>query len=220
VQSVRKEVPFIISLVFAAVRFSLEAFHGAYEYTLASGDRLLNALSWAMTFMAMAAIFLGALNLFRIHGNNIRRKRPHWHFSVYLLALLTYQSIMGLVQSHTGTIYLWPYNAVYLPLDATMFSMLAFYIASAAYRAFRVRNVDAAIMLLAAFIVMMGNVPIGEVIWGPGSFLGGFQGVKEWILRVPNAAGNRAITLGIFLGVMATQSRILLGIERRHLGQD
>jgi hypothetical protein len=101
-----------------------------------------------------------------------------------------------------------------------MFSLLCFYIASAAYRAFRVRNVDAAVMLAAAFFLMMGNVPIGEVIWGPDKWLGGFAGVKNWILRVPNTAGNRAISLGIFLGIMATQSRILLGIERRHLGQD
>lgn len=218
----RKEVPFIISLVFAAFRFCLEAFEGAYNYTLASGDKLLNAMSFAMTFMGMscAAMFIGVLNLLRIHGNNIRRKRPHWQFSVYLLAILIYQSLMGLFTHHTAPVYAWPYNAIYLPLDATMFSLLAFYIASAAYRAFRVRNVDAAVMLTSAFILMLGNVPIGEVIWGPDKFLGGFAGIKNWILRVPNAAGNRAITLGIFLGIMATQSRILLGIERRHLGQD
>jgi hypothetical protein len=220
VQSVRKEVPFALSLIFAAFRFVLEAFEGPYNYALASGDKLLNAMSWAMTFMSCGALFLGALNLIRIHSNNIRRKRPHWQFSVYLLAILIYQSIMGLATHHTAPVYAWPYNAVYLPLDATMFSLLAFYIASAAYRAFRVRNVDAAVMLASAFILMMGNVPIGEVIWGPDKILGGFAGIKNWILRVPNAAGNRAITLGIFLGIMATQSRILLGIERRHLGQD
>ena len=101
-----------------------------------------------------------------------------------------------------------------------MFSILAFYIASAAYRAFRVRNVDAAVMLVTAFLLMLGNVPIGEVIWSPDGWLGGFAGIKNWILRVPNAAGNRAITLGIFLGTMASQSRMLLGIERRHLGAD
>jgi hypothetical protein len=217
---VRKEVPFIISLVFAGVRFCLEAFNSLYTYKLPTGDKLLDALAYAMTFMACGAMFLGTLNLVRIHGNNIRRKRPNWIFSVWLLALLAWQLVVGISTSHTGTMYLWPYNAAYLPLDATMFSLLAFYIASAAYRAFRVRNVDAAVMLITAFLIMLGNVPIGEVIWGPKAWLGGFAGVKNWILRVPNAAGNRALTLGIFLGTMATQSRILLGIERRHLGQD
>ncbi len=216
----RKEVPFALSLIFAAFRFVLEAFEGPYNYTLASGDKLLNAMSWAMTFLSCGALFLGVLNLFRIHTNNIRRKRPHWQFSVYLLAVLVYQGVLGLATHHTNPVYDWLYQAVYVSLDSTMFSLLCFYIASAAYRAFRVRNVDAAVMLAAAFFLMMGNVPIGEVIWGPDKWLGGFAGVKNWILRVPNTAGNRAISLGIFLGIMATQSRILLGIERRHLGQD
>lgn len=216
----KKEVPFIISLVFAAARFILEGFDAAYNYKLPSGDKLLNAIAYGMTFLTCAAMFLGAMNLIRIHGNNIRRKRANWGFSVYLLALLAWQLGIGLWQTHNGPIYLWSYNAAYLPLDSTMFSLLAFYIASAAYRAFRVRNVDAAVMLIVAFLIMLGNVPIGEVIWGPKSWLGGFAGVKNWILRVPNAAGNRALTLGIFLGLMATQSRIVLGLERRHLGQD
>lgn len=216
----RKEVPFIITLVFAALRFVLEAVNAAYNYKLPSGDKLVNAMSYAMSFLLAAAMFLGAMNLVRIHGNNIVKKRPNWYFSAYLLALMVWQLGIGLWQTHNGAIYLWPYNAAYLQIDATMFSLLAFFIASAAYRAFRVRNIDALVMLITAFIVMLGNVPIGDVLWGPKSWLGGFAGLKNWILRVPNAAGNRALTLGIFLGLMATQSRILLGIERRHLGQE
>lgn len=216
----KKEIPFILTVLFAATRFCLEALDAAYNYTLPSGDKLVNALAYAMSFMTCGAMLLGALNLFRIHGNNIRMKRTNWQFSVYLLALLVYQSAVGLFTHHTAPTYAWLYNGAYLPLDSTMFSILAFYIASAAYRAFRVRNVDAAVMLVTAFLLMLGNVPIGEVIWSPDGWLGGFAGIKNWILRVPNAAGNRAITLGIFLGTMASQSRMLLGIERRHLGAD
>lgn len=216
----KKEIPFIISVLFAIWRFGLEATDKLYNYKLASGDLLRNASTYAITFLQCGAVLLGALNLFRIHGNNIRRRRANWVFSVYLLALMVFQAVLGLSTSHTNANYRWLYDGAYLPLDATMFSLLAFYIASAAYRAFRVRNVDAAIMLIVAFVIMLGNVPVGEVIWGPRSWLGGFAGVKNWILRVPNAAGNRALTLGIFLGTMATQSRMLLGIERRHLGQD
>ncbi|MGE5580700.1 MAG: hypothetical protein ACM3WU_11780 [Bacillota bacterium] len=216
----RKEIPFIISLLVAIWRFSLESFDYLYNYKLATGDLLRNASAYANTFVLCGAMFLGALNLLRIHGNNIRKKRQNWPFSVYLLALMLFQIVVGLSTSHTNPTYTWLYRAAQVPLDATMFSLLAFYIASAAYRAFRVRNVDAAVMLAVAFIVMLGNVSIGQAIWGSKALFGGFEGIKNWILRVPNAAGNRALTLGIFLGLMATQSRILLGIERRHFGQE
>lgn len=216
----RKEAPFIISLVFAIWRFSLESFDVMYNYKLASGDLLRNASAYAITFLQCGAMFLGALNLIRIHGNNISKKRSNWPFSVWLLSLMVFQIAIGLATSNTNPTYLWLYQAAQVPLDATMFSLLAFYIASAAYRAFRVRNVDAAVMLVVAFIVMLGNVSVGQAIWGANGWLGGFAGIKNWILRVPNAAGNRALTLGIFLGLMATQSRILLGIERRHFGQE
>ncbi len=216
----RQKAPFVIALLFAVYRFSLETFDVAYNYRLASGDFLRNASTFAITFMECGAMFLGVLNLVRVHGNNVVTRRPNWKFSVWLLGLMVFQTAVGLSTDHTNPTYLWLYNAAYVPLDATMFSLLAFYIASSAYRAFRVRNADSALMLVVALIVMLGNTSVGQAIWGSSSWLGGFPGLKTWLLLVPSAAGTRAMSLGIFLGFMATQSRILLGIERRHFGQE
>lgn len=216
----RKEIPYILMLLFAAGRVCLEAFYRLEAYKLKSGDKLVDSIGFALTFMECAAMFLGFLNLFRIHGNNIRRKRPNWGYSVWLLAVLVAYTILGLAKTNTDKTYQWIWQAVYVPLDATMFSLLAFFIASAAYRAFRVRNLEAGLMLAVALVVMLAQVPLGEVIWGTDSWLGGIPGISNWILSVANAAGMRAISLGIFLGLMATQTRVLLGIERRFLGQD
>ena len=105
-----------------------------------------------------------------------------------------------------------------VPLNASMVALLAFYIASAAFRAFRARNLEATVLLIAACIVMFARVPIGEAFWmlifGDGK-LGQFQ---NWIMNVPNVAGRRAIFIGAALGAVATGLRVILGIERSHLG--
>jgi hypothetical protein len=97
-------------------------------------------------------------------------------------------------------------------MASTMFSLLAFYIASAAYKAFRARSLEATVLLLAAIIVMLAQVPIGMAIsrWIPQ--------ISDWILNVPNMAAKRGIALGVGLGMTATSLKIMLGIERTYLG--
>ena len=43
--------------------------------------------------------------------------------------------------------------------------------------------------------------------------------LANWIMAWPNTAGQRAIMIGIALGVIATSLRIILGIERNYLGR-
>ena len=106
----------------------------------------------------------------------------------------------------------WLFNNIQVPMDATMFSLLAFFIASAAYRAFRARSFEATLLLVTAIIVMLGNVPVGDLIWSETSSM------KQWILNNPNLSARRGIILGVSLGVISQSIRIILGIERSYLG--
>ena len=116
---------------------------------------------------------------------------------------------------------MWIYNNLYSPMSATMFALLAFFIASAAFRAFRIRTVEAGLLAAAALIVMLGRVPIGNYFtqWLPHwAHLGTLQ---EWIMTYPQNAAKRAVLMGAALGVMATGLRVILGIERSYLsGED
>jgi hypothetical protein len=99
-----------------------------------------------------------------------------------------------------------------VPMGATMFSLLAFFVASAAFRAFRASNWRATLLLVSAFVVMLGRVPIGDMIWSK------IPVISEWIMQVPNQAGQRAVMIGAAMGVVATSLRMIFGIERSYLG--
>ena len=119
-----------------------------------------------------------------------------------------------------GSMSDWIYNYLYSPLSSTMFAILAFFVASASYRAFRARNLDATLLLLAAFFVMLGRVPIGDMLVGFMPEHWRLSDLSSWVMNFPNTAGQRAILIGIALGIVSSSLRIILGIERSHLGGD
>jgi uncharacterized membrane protein YozB (DUF420 family) len=170
--------------------------------------------------IAAFAIILGILNLILVNGNNIYRKQKGWPFGVVVILGFLVMTIIGLVFSggksfqDPGTPFYYLYMNVYYPLSATMFALLAFFVASASYRAFRARNIEATMLLLAAFILMIGRVPIGY--WF-SDWLGDALGKSaDWIMDFPQTAGQRAIMIGIALGVVSSALRVILGLERTY----
>jgi hypothetical protein len=114
----------------------------------------------------------------------------------------------------------WLFNYVYTPLQATMFSLLAFFIASAAFRAFRMRSVEAGLLLAAGVLVMIGRVPLGQFDWGIARSDFGFHTIMDWIMGVPTTAAMRGIKMGAAMGVIVMGLKVILGIERSDLGGD
>ena len=71
---------------------------------------------------------------------------------------------MGPHLKNPNSAFYWMYNYFYLPLGSTMFALLAFFVASASYRAFRIRNFEATLLLISGVLLMLGRVPIGSLI--------------------------------------------------------
>lgn len=125
----------------------------------------------------------------------------------------------------TGAPFWYSYEYFVRPLQATMFCLLAFYVASAAFRAFRARSAESSVLLLTAFIILLGRTYVGTAMTSflPDQGFWSFFQVPElstWIMVVFNTAGTRAIMIGIALGIISTSLKIILGIDRSYLGSD
>jgi hypothetical protein len=189
-------------------------------------------LSEYFNIIAAVAFVLGGGNLLRVHLDKIYKKRKGWVFSIvtaggFLFTLAAGLFKIGNPQGWTGpvntegSLFNFAYDAMFSPLQSTMFSLLAFFVASASYRAFRARNTEASLLLGAALIILLGRTFVGSWLtaWLPEplEFLS-IPNLSNWIMSTVNLAGQRAILIGIGLGVISTSLKIILGIERSYLG--
>jgi hypothetical protein len=169
-----------------------------------------------LVIVAAFALPLGVVNLVMSNVNKMRTRQKGWPYSIALLVGLVIMSFYGILGGDQGfhDNFTWMFVNMVSPLQATMFSLLAFYVASAAYRAFRARNIEATVLLIAAIVVMLGRIPFGDMLSG-----GRMTPISEWLMTKPNAAAQRGIIIGAALGAASMQIRVILGIERTYMGK-
>lgn len=196
----KRSLPYAMTVV-AAVTVMACVFFGI-------GSRVQQEIDqWYTVSSAMVCAF-GLVNLTAVHLKRIQRKAQEWDLSVLLLVLTYGYLILGLVKGPTDELYTWIFNATAVPLGATFYALLAFYITSAAYRAFRAKTRDAAILLAAAIIVLIGKAPLGEYLFpAMGKW-------TQWIIDIPAVAAMRSVVFGATLGGLISAIRILLGFDR------
>ncbi len=205
----RREVPLVICFIVGIF------FIADYFISNPTVDRIGQVVNqWAIIVISFAYI-LGVANIARINTSIIKRKETDWLYKLVLLAGLCFMALVGLIWGiKEGTVFYWLYMNAYYPMQATMFALLAFFIASAAFRAFRIRAWEAGLLAITAIAVMIGRVPVGEALWK------NFPDFTEWIMNVPQMAAKRAIMMGAALGAISTALKVLTGLERTYLGGD
>ena len=186
--------------------------------TFFSGKRVLvNFQSDMQVWVSIVGGFtllLGVVSITSVNIQKVRTLSKDWPYKVILLSALVISGGFGIIQGRdTGSVYDWLFQNMTSPMMSSMFAMLAFFIASAAYRAFRARTMEATILLIVAVVVMLGRIPLGQV------FYKHLPAVTEWIMNYPNLAVQRGIIIGAALGAASMSIRIILGIERTYMGK-
>lgn len=226
--SIKKWLP--LGMAFVMGVFFAVQYYIPHPFT----DKLLTDISVWFRIIGTFAMGLGIVSLFHVHYHKIKRKAPAWGFSIIVFVSLFTIVVIGIycegveisTETNKLTLYGWLYQMLIVPLQSTMFSILGFFVASAAFKAFRAKTREATILLVAALIVMFGRVQMGELVWAkiPTFELWGVTlppaigQITGWIMKVPNMAAQGGIALGICLGSIAMSLRIIFGVERAYMG--
>jgi len=162
--------------------------------------------------LAAFALFLGLFNVIRVHARKIKERQAGWLYSLILIASMLVVLALGL-PSYSGQpsgpsqpAVQWMFHNILAPIQASLSALLVFLLVTAAFRWLRIRNLESAVMLGVALLVLIGQMTVGLLPILPE--------VKEWILDVPTMAGVRGILLGVAIGAILTGLRLLLGVER------
>lgn len=180
---------------------------------------------WTMIIGGFTLV-IGVVSLLRVHYQRVKRRQPGYGYSIVMYVCLFATVLVGIPRNigsvklgiESGSPFMWIFENLNVPVSSAMFSILGFYVVSAAYRAFRAKTFEAGVMLVAAVIVMFGRVPLADVVSEPLPEWLKITNLTSWILNVPTVAARRAILLGMGLGSVATALKIIFGLERTYMG--
>jgi hypothetical protein len=202
----RRTVPVIIAFVCGVTVVV------AYFFKIPTVQTAATTILQWQSVIAVLALGLGAVNIIQIHMKNVQRDQGKNVDSIALLAFFVLTVFSGVALGRNSSTYKFLFDYINVPTGSAIFSLLAFYIGTAAYRAFRMKNVEAAILLITGCIVMLGRVPLGAKI------LPFTPSWTDWIVSVLNVGGQRGVMVAGAIGFVAVSLRIVIGLERRSYG--
>ncbi len=216
----RKAVVRLITFVagvFFVLEFLLPARIGGVKNPLTA---CLGGVTNFVVVVGAMAFLLGPVNLARSHITALVRRHKTWLESAVFLAFLAAGLLAAALKGPSGRDVLARlYNALLFGLQmgfwATSMGILTFYLASAAYRAFRVNTLDSGLMMASAVIVLLGQVSLGDWLTQRLPHWLQLRAWTQWIIMVPNMAVHRAVLLGACAGAFAAGLRMWLGIGTR-----
>ena len=167
---------------------------------------------WVVIIFGFSLCF-GAVDLVVVGATRIHKKARGWPDEIIIICSFLVTLAFGLIPPLTlNPTFKWIYAYFYVPPAGTLYGMLALYMVSASWRAFKLKNLESAAILVSAFCMVLANAPVFAVISGV------FPALGSWINNVPSAAGWRAFFIGAAVGTLALGFKVIVGLEKGALG--
>lgn len=158
------------------------------------------------------ALLVGAASFLRVNLKSIERRESIPFRVVSILGFVSMPVLALIWGIRGGTPFMWIFDNIQVPMQSTVFALLAFFVASASFRGFRARSVPAAVLLASAVLTLLARSDVS------GLLTQHLPDAAEWVRNYPSMSARRAILIGIGLGSLTTSLRVILGIERTWLG--
>jgi len=201
-----RRIPLIICFCFGLVMF-LQYFS---NHPIARSIYQTITIYWQIIFAF--TLVIGVISYGRINIKNIIKGSDRIYMIIGLIGLVSMPILAVIYGIKADSPFMWIFENIQAPMQATVFSLLAFFVASASFRGFRARSLQASILLGAALIILLSRSNIGGFV---ADYL---PDIADWMRNYPSMAARRAILIGIGLGSLTTSLRVIIGIERTWLG--
>ena len=170
-------------------------------------------LGWAVV-VGGVAMLVGIANLVSFHWRKMTDKSKKDFFSAILLLSFIVTLTAGLWFGPADRTYQKAVLAIQVPVEASLLGMMAITLAAASLRLLKRRKDMMSILFVFSVVVFL---LLGSGILAGVENIPGFQLIIAGLNRLP-VAGARGILLGIALGSLTADLRILFGADRPYSG--
>lgn len=167
------------------------------------------------------ALGLGLVGLAKLHGGRVIKKHKDAAYSLafFISLVFTFVVTAGWYKAPDTTVgnklFYAIRNGLIVSFGASSMGLLTFYLASASYRSFKLKNAEAGLMMAAAVLVMLSQVPLGQMLssWLPEPYQ--IQNVSTSMAYTIVTPVMRAIRIGAAIGGLVLATRLWFSMDKR-----
>jgi hypothetical protein len=198
------------SLILIGISFFLVT--GVYFFDIPSLGDFSNNLVLMVSVLNAMSILLALYSQTKRSLLLVRQKAHGWPYQLYLVITIYLMATVGFIYGQSSPQFMWFQYAILNPTGSVIYSILAFYMASACARAFRARSPQAALLLISGIIVLLGQAPLTGVF---APFMGT---ARSYLTDSFAMAASRIFTMSVTMGAVVLGVRIITGKESAAIG--